>query len=119
MVDGFASHLVSPMISAFRIARGIPVKLWPSFVHVHSTTVQHGLIECRNRTLGVGRLRHLDERDTAGFACIPVLDHRDGFDGSVDCKKLAQLLFRYRDIQVPDKNVRHECIPLIFPISGR
>ena len=77
------------------------MKLRASFIHVHRTAINHGSIQRRNRTLGLGRLRHLHEGDAAGFARIPVLDDGDGFDGTVGCKQFPQLLLRHRDIQVP------------------
>jgi len=84
------------------------MKLGASLVHVHRTAVKRRSIQCRNSALGFGRLRHLHERDAARFACIPVLDDGDGFDGTVGCKQLSQLLLRHRDIQVPYKNVSHK-----------
>ena len=87
-----------------------------SFVHAYRTPVKHRSTQCRNSALRFRRLRHLHEGEAAGFARIPVRDDRNGFDGSVGCKKFPQLLLRHRDIQVSDKNVSHEFILfLIFP----
>ena len=86
------------------------MKLRASFVHTHRTAIKHGSIQCRNSALGFRRLHRLHEGDTAGFARIPVLDEGDGFDVSVGYKNFPQLLLRHRDIQVSDKNVRHEFI---------
>ena len=106
------------MISAPRIAHCISMKLRARFVHADRTAVKHGSIQCRNSALRVRRLHHLHEGDAAGFARIPVLDDRDGFDGPVRYKKISQLLLRHRNIQVPNKDVSHEFILfLIFPKS--
>ena len=69
-----------------------------------------------NTRLGFRCMCHLDKSDTAGLARVPVHDDHDGFDGSMHCKNFSQLLLRYRDIKVADKNVGHEVIlPLMFP----
>jgi len=103
------------MISSIRIAHGISKKLRASFVHVHRAAVKHRSVQCKNGGLGFSRLRHLYERDAAGFAGIPVVDDGDGFDCSVGCKQFPQLLLRHRNIQVSDKDVSHEFIfSLIF-----
>lgn len=86
------------------------MKLRACFVHVHRTSVEHRSIKRRNSCLCFRRLRHLHEGHAPGLARIPVLDDRDGFDISVGRKKFSQLLLRRGDIQVPDKNVRHEWI---------
>jgi hypothetical protein len=94
------------------------MKLRASFVHVHGTGVKHRPIQYRNSALSFRRLCHLHEGEAAGFARIPVLDDRDGFDGTVGCKQFPQLLRRHRDIQVSDKDVSHEFILfLIFSKS--
>jgi len=112
------SQPVSPMIPASRLAHWIAMQLRTSFVHSDRTPVEHLSIQRRNSRLGFRCLRHLHEGDAAGFARIPVLDDRDGFDGSMCCKNLPQLMFRYRDIQAPNKDVSHEFILfLIFPKS--
>jgi hypothetical protein len=111
-----SSHLVSPMISASRIVRWIAMQLWTSFVHSDRTPVEHLSIQRRNRALGSRRLGHLHECDSAGFARIPILNERDGFDRSVRRKHFPQLRLRHGDIQVPDKNVSHgSTLFLIFP----
>jgi hypothetical protein len=68
------------------------MKLRARFVHVHRAAVKHRSIQCRNSALGFRRLGHLHKGDAAGFARIPVLDDRDGFDVSVGCKNFPQLL---------------------------
>jgi len=94
------------------------MKLWASFVYVHRAAVKHRSLQCRNGALGLSRVRHLHERDAPRFGRIPVLDDGDGFDCSVGCKNVSQLLLRHRHIQVPDKNVSHKFILfLIFPKS--
>ena len=108
------SHSMSPMISAPRIAYWILRKSRASLVHVHSAAIKHRSIQCRNGALGFRHLRHLHESDATGFARIPVFHHRNGFDGSMGCKKFTQLLLRHRDIQVPDKNVNQSSFFLIF-----
>lgn len=104
------------MISAPRVVRRIAIKLRACFVHFHRAPIEHRSVQRSNSCLGFQRLRHLDESHTARFARIPVLDDRDGFDGSVGREDVSQLLLCHRDIDVPDKNVNHELImPLIFP----
>jgi hypothetical protein len=93
------------------------MKLRASFVHVHRTTIKYRFVECRNSAPGFRRLCHLHEGEAAGFARIPVLDDRDGFDGAVGCKQFPQLLLRHRDIQVPDKDVGHEFISSCFSLN--
>ena len=105
-----SSDPMSPMISAPRIACEVAMKLRTSFVHSHRTPIEHLSIQRSNSALGLRRLRHLDKSDTAWLASIPVLDDRDGFDGSVFCKNFSQLLLCHRDIKVSDKNVGHEII---------
>jgi hypothetical protein len=89
------------------------MKLRASFVHVHRAAVKHRSVQGRNGAQGFSRLRHLHERDAPRFARIPVLHDGDGFDGTVGCKQFPQLLLRHRDIQVSDKDVSHEFIPLL------
>ena len=91
------------------------MKLRASFVHVDRAAVHHRSIECSNRTLGFRCLCHFKEGDAARFARIPVFDNADSFDAAVDAEKLAQLLLRHRDVQVPNKNISHEII--LYPIE--
>ena len=91
------------MISAPCIARRIFIKFRTSFVHAHGTAVEYGPIECGNCALRIRRLCHLHESHAAGFARISVHHQADRFDGSMRRKKLPQLLFRHRNIEVPDK----------------
>jgi len=92
------------------------MKLRASFVHSHRAPIEHRSIQRSNSCLGLRRLPHLDESDTAGFARIPVLDNRDGFDRSVCREDISELQLCHRDIEVPNKNVSHALIlPLIFP----
>ena len=86
------------------------MRLRASFAHPHRTPVQHGSIECCDSALGFRRLRHFHEGYAARFARIPVVDDGDAVDAAVDCKKVAQLLLRHRDIEIPDKDVGHELI---------
>jgi len=86
------------------------MKLRTSFVHSHRTPIDYLSIQRSNSTLGLRRLRHLDKGDTAWLASIPVLDDCDGFDGSVCCKNVSQLLLCHRHVKVSDKNVGHEFI---------
>jgi len=90
------------------------MKLRTSFVHSHRTPIDYLSIQRSNSTLGLRRLRHLDKGDTAWLASIPVLDDCDGFDGSVCCKNVSQLLLCRRDVKVSDKNVGHE---FILPVN--
>jgi len=110
-----SSDPMSPMISAPRIACEVAMKLRTSFVHSHRTPIEHLSNQRSNSGLGLRRLRHLDKSDTAWLTSIPVLDDRDGFDGSVFCKNFSQLLLCHRDIKVSDKNVGHE---FILPLKG-
>jgi len=104
------------MISATGIACRIGLNLRSRFVHGHGTAVEHRSVQRRNSALGFFRLGHLHESDAPRFARIPVRDDGDGFDGTVGCKQFPKLLLRHRDIQVSDKDVRHEFILfLIFP----
>jgi hypothetical protein len=103
-----SSHPMSPMISASRIKSCFRIKLRTSFVDPQRTPVEHLSIQHSNGGLGFSRLRHLDKRDAAGFASVPVYDERDSFDGSMSCKNFSQLLVCYRDVKVPDKNIGHE-----------
>ena len=86
------------------------MELRASFVHAHGAAVKQGSIQRRNGALSFRCSRHFHEGDAAGFARIPVLNHRNGLDGPVSCKKFAQLLLGHRDIEVPDINVSHEFI---------
>ena len=104
------------MISGPRVTRWVEMKFRTGFVHSHRTPIEHLSIQRINSCLGFRCLCHLDKSDTAGLARVPVHDDRDGFDGSMHCKNFSQLLLRYRDIKVADKNVGHEVIlPLMFP----
>ena len=111
-----SSHPMSTMISGPRVTRWVEMKFRTGFVHSHRTPIEHLSVQRINSRLGFRCLRHLDKSDTAGLARVPVHDDHDGFDGSMHCKNFSQLLLRYRDIKVADKNVGHEVIlPLMFP----
>ena len=104
------------MISGPRVTRWVEMKFRTGFVHSHRTPIEHLSIQRINSCLGFRCLCHLDKSDTAGLARVPVHDDHDGFDGSMHCKNFSQLLLRYRDIKVADKNGGHEVIlPLMFP----
>jgi len=105
------------MISAAGIACRIGLNLRSRFVHGHGTAVEHCSAQRRNSAQGFARMRHLHEGHAPGFTRIPILDDGDGFDGTVGCKKFSQLLLRYRDIQVSDKDVSHKFILFLIAES--
>jgi hypothetical protein len=86
------------------------MKLRACFIHVHRTPVEHCSIYRRNSRLRFRRVRHLHEGHAAGLPSIPVLDEGYGFNISMGCKKFSQLLLCRGDVEIPDKNVCHECI---------
>ena len=107
------------MIPAARVLHRISIKLRASFIHFHRAAVKGCSIQCRNSAVGFSLLSHFHEGDASGFARIPVLNDRNGFDTSVGDKKVPQLLLCHREIQVPDKDVSHEFILLLIFLKSR
>jgi hypothetical protein len=105
-----SSRPMAPVISAPRVTHRVDMKLRSSFVHSHRTPIEHRSVQRSDSGLGFRRLRHLDKSHTPGLARVPVHNDPDGFDDTMRCKSLSQLLLCYRDIQVPDTNVGHEFI---------
>jgi len=109
-----SSRLVAAMLSAPRITSWFAKKLRPGFVHSHGTAVQDLSIQSCDSAFSLSRICHLDKSDPTRLARVPVHDDPDGFDGSVCAENLLQLLLRGGDIEVSDKNVDHELIPLLI-----
>jgi hypothetical protein len=101
-----------PMVSALRILCWLGIELRASFVHPDGAPVERLAVKRGDRSLGVDGLRHLDKSHAARFAGVPVHDDRDRFYGAMGGKNFAQPLLGYRDIQVSDKNVGHDLIPV-------
>jgi hypothetical protein len=77
------------------------------FIHVQGAPANLTAVQRRNGFLSVFRTRHLNEAETARTSGIPVRHDADPVHLPVYLEKLAQLVFRSVEVEVPNKDILH------------
>jgi len=81
--------------------------LRPSLINVERTAIEIGSVESRNRTVGFGGVRHLDERKTARATGVTVRYQVDTVHLSVRLEERTDGRFSCCKIQIAYKDVFH------------
>src|SRR5271166_4519204 len=98
---------VAPSPTATPIAFRAAVGFGPGFVDIDRAATQVRSIEAGDGLIGFLGIRHFDERETAGAACVAVGHQAYPFHGAVCLEGRANGVLRCAEIQVTDKYFFH------------
>jgi hypothetical protein len=75
--------------------------------HVNRSSVEFDSVEGYDCLFGVGIIRHLDEREASGLACLPISHDPEPLNSSVLFKDASNVLLGGVKTQVSYKNIIH------------
>src|SRR5258708_27809873 len=94
-----SSSTAAALTSAFGFGFG--------FVDVERSAVNIFPVDCANRIVSFGIVRHLDEAKSSRLTRIPVCDDVDTINTAVSFKQCTDVLLGGLETEVPNENVVH------------
>jgi hypothetical protein len=110
------SSLTPAALGATRESTAPTLGLWTRLIHVERATFQAGAIQRRYCPFRLGRIRHLDESETARTAGVSVRNQVDTFHFSVRLKKRSHRRLGCGKVQISYEDVFHVLAPSIFQL---